>query len=114
MNELLERNRVINAKQNKFGLVIEQKQSRELKATITNRIIDCLKENFDIDTRMTSAGMFIEIPNENEGSIPVLLDIVMKPLDTDLETLEEEYKQKLKEKEEKEKEKQKKASILDD
>ena len=104
MNELVARNLVVESHSNKFGLVISQNQSRELKAQILSKITEKLSENFDVEFVRTAEGYFMLIPNDNEGVIPVLLDVKMKPLDTDVDTLAEEYKQKQAEKEAKKKE----------
>ena len=49
------------------------------------------------------------IPNEEEGFDPVLLEVVMKPLDIDTETLKNEYRSKMEENKRKEEEKKKKT-----
>lgn len=104
MNELVARNLVVESHSNKFGLVISQNQSRELKSQILSKVTEKLSENFDVEFVRTAEGYFMLIPNDNEGVIPVLLDVKMKPLDTDVDTMAEEYKQKQAEKEAKKKE----------
>ena len=84
-----------------FGTTIEQKQSRALKAELMGKVSALIKETYDVDTAQTSDGLYLLIPNDEEGSIPVLLDIKMKPLDTDIETLTAEYQKKQEEKAEK-------------
>lgn len=106
MKDLLNRELIINAKENRYGMVIEQKQSRALKAELLNKVIDLITNEYDIEVRATSEGTFLMIPNNEEGVIPVILDIKMKPLDTDVDTLEDEYKQKQEAKAQKQKKKE--------
>lgn len=98
MKELIAKNLEIKSHENRYGLTIEQKQSRELKAKITQDITETLLLTYDIDIAITCEGAYLLIPNENEGVIPVVLDIKMKPLDTDIDTLVEEFKAKVEEK----------------
>ncbi len=98
MKELIAKNLEIKSHENRYGLTIEQKQSRELKALVTKDIVETLTATYDIDIAMTCEGVYLLIPNENEGIIPVVLDIKMKPLDTDIDTLTEEFQKKIEEK----------------
>ena len=105
MKNLLPLDLKVSSHANKFGLVLEQKQSRQLKTDITNSVIETLKSVYDITTTQTLEGVYIIIPNDEEGSIIAMLDIKMKPLDTDLAALEQEYLDKVAERQEKAKKK---------
>ena len=107
---LIEKTLTLNTIQNKKGdCVLEQKQSRQLKKQITDNIITTLLEKYDIDRLDTLDGTYLIIPNEEEGFVPVLLEVVMKPLDIDTETLKNEYQSKMEENKRKEEEKKKKT-----
>ena len=110
MESMLNKSLIVNAKENKFGMVIEQKQSRALKAELTSKVAALIAATYDVETVQTSDGLYILIPNDEEGVIPIMMDIKMKPLDTDIETLREEYIQKQQEKAAKEAEKAAKAT----
>lgn len=105
MKDLLNRELIINAKENRYGMVIEQKQSRALKAELLGKVLDLITNEYDVEVRTTAEGTFLMIPNNEEGVIPVILDIKMKPLDIDVDTLEDEYNQKQKAKAEKQEKK---------
>lgn len=109
MKNLLPTNLVIASHENKFGLVIEQKQARQLKTSVTEQVAALIAETFDVETVQTAEGLYILIPNDEEGAIPVCLDIKVKPLDTDVEVLHTEYIQKQEDKAQKAKEKAAKA-----
>ena len=94
--ELLPYNLKVGTKTNKFGLVIEQNDARGVKAQLMGRIMTFLEENFDMDLTETTEGLYLSIPNEDEGCIIACLDIKIKPLDTDIEILADEYQAKLK------------------
>lgn len=101
LKHLLSPELVVTTHENKFGTTIEQKQSRALKSELMGKVSALIKETYDVDTAQTSDGLYLLIPNDEEGFIPVLLDIKMKPLDTDIETLTAEYQKKQEEKAEK-------------
>lgn len=102
MVDLLQKDLEIKTiKKSNGDLAIQQTQSRELRATIIENIKQALLETFDIDATMGSDGLVIIVPNDNEGYIPVVLDIKMKSLDYDYETATKDYNDKLKAKEEK-------------
>lgn len=103
LKHLLSPELVVTTHENKFGTTIEQKQSRALKAELMGKVSALIKETYDVDTAQTSDGLYLLIPNDEEGFIPVLLDIKMKPLDTDIETLTAEYQKKQEKKAAKEK-----------
>ena len=107
---MLEKSLVITAKENKFGMVIEQKQSRALKSELTAKVAALLTDTYEVETVQTTEGLYVLIPNDEEGYIPVMLDIKMKPLDVDIETLRDEYTAKQEEKARKEAEKAEKAA----
>lgn len=107
--ELLQKDLKLKVNQNKFGLVLEQKQSRQLKKEITEKVMELIVKNFDgVETIQTTEGIILTIPNDEEGCIPVLMDFKMKPLDIDFDGMHTEWETKQKEKEEKQKEKEKK------
>ena len=59
MKNLLPLDLKVSSHANKFGLVLEQKQSRQLKADITNSVIETLKNEYDITTTQTLEGVYI-------------------------------------------------------
>lgn len=81
---------------------IQQGEATELKETMIDLAIEALSEKYtELEIIKGAKGVLLLIPNENEGSIPMVLDIVNKPLDFDIEEWEEEYNEKLRKEEEK-------------
>lgn len=99
MLELLPKNLQLKTLTNAKGnLVIQQTQSRELKKTIISTLLDLLTTSYDVETGLTGDGIAIAIPNEEDGSVYLTLDIKVKPLDYDMDTEILDYKQKQEEK----------------
>lgn len=93
--ELLPYGLKVATKTNKFGLVIEQSDARKVKTQLMEAVGKTLQEVYDLDLIETAEGLYLSIPNEEEGCIIGCLDIKIKPLDTDLDTLADEYQAKL-------------------
>ena len=95
--------KLITLKNKKGNLVIEQKQARKLRLEVMDYLINLIhndNNNYTI-TRGAVGGFYLEIPNENDGAIIINIDVSIKPLDTDLLVIQQEYEQKLKAKENK-------------
>ena len=69
---------------------IRQKEQTELKVQITDAIAADLKSN-DIDVLEVQKGFVILLQNDEEGAIPVEVNIITKPLDYDVFGLHDEY-----------------------
>lgn len=83
-------------KNKKGNMVIEQKQARQLRIELLDYLINLISnDNNDCTiTKGATGGFYIEIPNEYEGAIIANVDISIKPLDTDLLVIQQEYEQK--------------------
>lgn len=81
---------------------IQQGEATKLKEIMIDLAIEALEEKYtELEIIKGAKGVLLLIPNEIEGAIPMVLDIVNKPLDFDVEEWEEEYKDKIKREEEK-------------
>lgn len=76
--------------------LIKQTERNQLKSDILDQIMNDLPS--DIVLGRTNEGICIMIDNEGEGGIPVVLDIKIKNVNTDLDTAITEFNQKQAEK----------------
>lgn len=79
--------------------LIKQTERNAMKSEILETIMLDLPQ--EIVLGRTNEGICLMIENEIEGGVPVILDIKIKNLNTDLDTHIEEYEKKQKEKKEK-------------
>lgn len=106
MKNLLDKTLTFKSQKNKRGdLVIQQTEGRELKKTLMQELISNIAATYDVEVGMTDEGLAIAIPNEEEGSIYITLDIKVKPLDYDMDTAVMDYSSKQAQKEEAKKKK---------
>lgn len=78
--------------------LIKQTDRNAMKSDILNHIMNDLPS--EIVLGKTNEGLCLMIDNEGEGGIPIILDIKIKNMNTDLDTAIEEYKKKEVEKQE--------------
>lgn len=71
-----------------------QKEQIKLKNDLTLSLMEDMKE-IGIEVYPVQKGFVIVIPNNEEGVIPVEVNIITKPLDYDYIALHEEYLDKL-------------------
>lgn len=81
-------------KLNTKGNAIVQSERNELKFKLTDALALALEEVEDIDVVQVQKGIAILLPNDIEGSIPVEIQIITKPLDYDVDGLHQEYLEK--------------------
>lgn len=83
-------------KNKKGNTVIEQKQARQLRIQLLDYLIKLIEQDSQecTITKGATGGFYIEIPNDNEGAIIANIDISIKPLDTDLLVIQQEFEQK--------------------
>lgn len=69
---------------------IQQKEQTQLKKDL----VDALASDFEeagIETYLVQKGLVVLIENDEEGAIPIEIDIITKPLDYDYIGLNDEY-----------------------
>lgn len=69
---------------------IQQKEQTQLKKDLVDALASDLEEA-GIETYLVQKGLVVLIENDEEGAIPVEIDIITKPLDYDYLGLHEEY-----------------------
>lgn len=75
---------------------LSQADSNELKDIMTGLIIDILQEQMPtVDFIRGGKEILMLIPNEHDGTLPMTINIVNKPLNTDSTVYEIEYQDKL-------------------
>jgi len=87
--------------------LIKQTERNTLKTDILKAIMQGLPH--DIVLGKTNEGICIMVDNENEGGIPIILDIKIKNMNTDLDTAIEEYEEKQAEKRQRAEDRKKEA-----
>lgn len=92
---------------------INQVQRNQFKKDLEDDFIEIVKNTLDWTMTRTSEGILIEVPNNEEGIIPVIFSLKVKNLGIDTETLKQDYqdKQDAKKKKAEEKERKKQADI---
>lgn len=91
-NEILQKihNQKYTISKTGLGERITQSQAIELKNDVQKLIIDTLVDIFDFDTYISDKGVILELSNEDLGGIFVELQVVTKPLDIDVVSLQED------------------------
>lgn len=78
------------------GQRLSQADSNQLKDTMTGLIMEVLQEHLpSIDFIQGAKEILMLIPNEHDGTLPMTINIVNKPLNTDSTIYEIEYQDKL-------------------
>lgn len=92
---------------------INQVQRNQFKKDLEDDFIEIVKNTLDWTMTRTSEGILIEVPNNEEGIIPIIFSLKVKNLGIDTETLKQDYqdKQDAKKKKAEEKERKKQADI---
>lgn len=81
-------------KLNTKGNAVVQSERNEMKFQLTDALAAVFEEIEDIDVLQVQKGIVLLLPNEIEGSLPVEIQIITKPLDYDYDSLHEEYLEK--------------------
>lgn len=63
---------------------INQTQRNTLKNELLDTLIDDLSKNLGFEILRVDKGLALNIPHENEGALPITLDIVFKSTDYDI------------------------------
>lgn len=79
----------------KSGNSITQKQRNELKYNLTEAIAEVLKKEGISNITRTVDGYILEVPNAELGVFYIQLDLIVKNLDYDILTAEEEWNDKV-------------------
>ena len=75
---------------------LSQADSNQLKDIMTSLIMNILQEHMPtVDFIQGGKEILMLIPNEHEGTLPMTINIVNKPLNIDSTVYELEYKEKL-------------------
>lgn len=77
---------------------LKQNVRNALKNEITEQFAEFLKQN-GVENVRVKEGLILEFTNENLGAIPVVVNLVMKDLEFDVMTAENEYIAYIKDKE---------------